>query len=200
MTKAPSWLSRRVPAGIRSHDDIGRRGSLPEAARYFAADMVAEELYVRLDRARLDRTLLERALAAAPKRLEAFVEAHRRFGAAGDVAPLERAAQRLIDLFCDEFVLARKRLSLRNEPRPHRRRGGRIVCELHGRCAMHGPIEIFVRTAARGQPVALRSLLQTLLHEFVHHHDFDAFRASVHCGGFYERLGQLDRPLRDRLP
>jgi len=161
--------------------------------------MVAEALFRRLDRARLDRTLLVRAFAAVPPRLAAFAAAHAQFRDGGASAPLEHAAQRLLDLFCDEFVLARKRVVLRDEPRPHRRRGGRIVRELHGQCRMHGAIDVFVRTAAHQRPVAIKSLFETLLHEFVHHHDFDAFGASVHCGGFYQRLGQLYRPLRDRL-
>ncbi len=158
--------------------------------------MVADPLFRRLDRARLDATLTRRALAEAPARIEAFVAAHAAFRSGAAVAPLTAASQRLVDLLCDEFVLARKRVVLRDEPRPHRRRGGRIVYELHGQCRMHGAIEVFARTAAQERPVAFKSLLETLLHEFVHHHDFDAFGASVHCGGFYERLGQLYRPLK----
>lgn len=158
--------------------------------------MVADPLFRRLDRARLDATLTRRALAAAPARIEAFVAAHEAFRDGAAVTPLNAASQRLVDLLCDEFVLARKRVVLRDEPRPHRRRGGRIVYELHGQCRMHGAIEVFARTAAHERPVAFKSLLETLLHEFVHHHDFDAFGASVHCGGFYERLGQLYRPLK----
>ena len=158
--------------------------------------MLADPLFRRLDRARLDATLTRRVLSAAPLRLDALVAAHEAFREGGGAAALTAGAQRLVDLLCDEFVLARKRVVLRDEPRPHRRRGGRIVYELHGRCQMHGPIDIYVRTAAQERPIAFKSLLDTLLHEFVHHHDFDAFGASVHCGGFYERLGQLYRPMK----
>ncbi len=158
--------------------------------------MVADPLFRRLDRARLDATLTRRLLVAAPPRLDAFVGAHAAFSDGSEVKALTTASQRLVDLLCDEFVLARKKVVLRDEPRPHRRRGGRIVYELHGQCRMHGAIEVFVRTAAQERPVAFKSLLETLLHEFVHHHDFDAFGASVHCGGFYERLGQLYRPMK----
>ncbi|MSR45482.1 MAG: hypothetical protein EXS13_00160 [Planctomycetes bacterium] len=158
--------------------------------------MVADPLFRRLDRARLDATLTRRVLAAARPRLDALVAGHVAFRDGAGVAALTASAQRLVELLCDEFVLARKRVVLRDEPRPHRRRGGRIVYELHGRCQKDGAIDIYVRTAAQERPIAFKSLLDTLLHEFVHHHDFDAFGASVHCGGFYERLGQLYRPMK----
>ncbi len=158
--------------------------------------MLPEPLFRRLDRARLDATLTRRALAGARPWMAALVESHDLFRGGGEPDGLARGAQGLVDLLCDEFVLERKRVRLRDEPRPHRRRGGRIVFELHGRCRRGGAIEVFARTAAQERPVALKSLLETLLHEFVHHHDFDAFGVSVHCSGFYERLGQLYRPLR----
>ena len=141
-------------------------------------------------------TLTRRALVAAPDVLDRLVAAHDRFRVEGDVASYAASAQRLVDLLCDEFVLARKRVVVRDLPRPHRRRGGRIVYELHGQCRKDGAIDLYARTAAQERPVAFKSLLETLLHEFVHHHDFDAFGASVHCGGFYERLGQLYRPMK----
>jgi len=158
--------------------------------------MLPAPLFRRLDRARLDATLTRRALAAAPEALDRLVAAHDRFRAAGGVAEYAAGAQRLVDLLCDEFVLERKRVVVRDAPRPHRRRGGRIVYELHGECRKDGAIALYARTAAQERPVAFKSLLETLLHEFVHHHDFDAFGASVHCGGFYERLGQLYRPMK----
>jgi len=159
--------------------------------------VLPDRLFRRLDRARLDATLTGRAVSAARPCVARLVEGHGRFRSGEEPDRLAHGAQELIDLLCDEFVLARKPVRLRDEPRPHRRRGGRIVFELHGRCRRRGAIEVFVRTAARERPVALKSLLETLLHEFVHHHDFDAFGVSVHCSGFYERLGQLYRPLRE---
>jgi hypothetical protein len=48
--------------------------------------------------------------------------------------------------------------------------------------------------------VAWKTLLQTLLHEWVHHYDFAAFGDSVHCSGFYARMNQLYHPLREGQP
>ena len=159
--------------------------------------MLPERLFRRVDRARLDGVLTRRALAGAEPWVERLAQGHAEFRGGGAPASLTRGAQGLVDLLCDEYVLDRKHVRLRDEPRPHRRRNGRIVFELHGQCRKNGAIEIFVRTAAQQRPVALKSLLETLLHEFVHHHDFDAFGVSVHGSGFYERLGQLYRPLRE---
>jgi hypothetical protein len=158
--------------------------------------MLQERLFKRLDRARLDATLTRRALAAAPPLMERLLDGHASFRGGEGADALAHGAQGLVDLLCAEFVLARKPVQLRDEPRPHRRRRGRIVFELHGQCRKNGAIEVFVRTAAYERPIALKSLLETLLHEFVHHHDFDAFGVSVHCSGFYERLNQLYRPLK----
>ena len=158
--------------------------------------MLPERLFRRLDRARLDATLTHRAIRGASTWMQRLVAGHDGFRSGAGADHLASGAQGLVDVLCDEFVLGRKRVALRDEPRPHKRRGGRIVFELHGRCRMRGSIEIFARTAAQERPVALKTLLETLLHEFVHHYDFDAFGASVHCSGFYERLGQLYRPLR----
>jgi hypothetical protein len=158
--------------------------------------MLPDKLFRRLDRARLDATMTRRALSVAAPWMERLVAGHDGFRERGDAHGLSRGAQGLVDVLCDEFVLAHKKVELRDEPRPHRRRAGRIVFELHGQCRMRGSIEVFVRTAAQQRPVALKSLLETLVHEFVHHYDFDAFGASVHCSGFYERLGQLYRPLK----
>jgi len=161
--------------------------------------MLPDRLFRRLDRARLDGTLTRRALVGAAPLMRALQGGHDRFRKGGEPAALSSGAQRLVDHLCEEFVVAGKRVELLDEPRPHKRRGGRIVFELHGQCRRDGAIRIFARTAAQKRPVALKTLLETLVHEFVHHYDFDCFGASVHCSGFYERLGQLYRPLREEV-
>ena len=161
--------------------------------------MVQPRLFRRLDVARLDGALTRRAIDGARPILRDLLGGHRLFRSAGRVEALTRSAQRLVDHLCQEFVLGGKSVVLHDEPRPHRRRRGRVVFELHGRCRREGQIEVFVRTAVQQRPIALKSLLDTLLHEFIHHYDFDAFGASVHCSGFYERLGQLYRPLREEV-
>lgn len=161
--------------------------------------MLGDRRFRSLDRARLDA----RDLAHGWPRIESAVVALRAaqavFAARGEVPPLARACQDLVAALDATFGVPAKRVFLRDRPRPHRRRNGRIVYELHGQCSSDGPIEVYVRTAAHGRPVACKTLLDTLLHEWVHHWDFTRHGASVHCSGFYERLAQLYRPARDRL-
>jgi hypothetical protein len=58
-------------------------------------------------------------------------------------------------------------------------------------------IRIYHRTAVRGQVVAAKVFLNTLLHEWVHHFDFTALRLarSPHTAGFYSRLRALAEAL-----
>jgi hypothetical protein len=161
--------------------------------------MLTDRLFRKLDRERLDAALL---LTLAP-RLEAalddLVRAREAYVEQGAVRVMHVACQQLVDVLDASFDLPSKRVFMRDRPRPHKRRKGRVVYEVHGQCDPDGPMEIFTRTAAHARPVALKTLLDTLLHEWVHHYDFTRFGESVHCKGFYERLSQLYRPLRDRL-
>jgi hypothetical protein len=161
--------------------------------------MVSRRLFDRLDRARLDRTTLLCAWPDLCKALDALRHGHLRYGADGRVVDLSRACQHMVAVLNRSFEIAPKPTVVRDRPRPHRRRGGRIVYELHGLCDPEGPLELYTRTAAHARPVALKTLLNTLLHEWVHHFDFCSFGDSVHCSGFYERLAQVYRPARDAL-
>ena len=96
---------------------------------------------------------------------------------------------------------------------PHRRRGGRIVYSMQGEYTRRVPsrddprvarggkplgrIRILNRTPARGDVVRGTAFLNTLLHEFCHHHDAEALglERSFHTAGFYARI----RHLRDQI-
>lgn len=78
--------------------------------------------------------------------------------------------------------------------------------ELHGlytpRQGPEGTITVWMRTARRGQVVAARTFLRTLLHELCHHLDFAllGLRHSFHTRGFYQREASLYRQLLPGLP
>lgn len=96
-----------------------------------------------------------------------------------------------------------------DEHQPHRRSGGRIVYSLQGEYRRRlpapgdprharggkplGRIRVLNRTPARGAIVRSSAFLNTLLHEFCHHHDAEALGLlrSFHTGGFYARLRHL---------
>ncbi|MCL5669557.1 MAG: hypothetical protein M1392_06300 [Gammaproteobacteria bacterium] len=58
-------------------------------------------------------------------------------------------------------------------------------------------ISVWMRTAARGQVVAFRTFLRTLLHEICHHLDYELLKLadSLHTEGFYKRESSLLRQL-----
>ncbi|MGE0821775.1 MAG: hypothetical protein AB7G75_20490 [Candidatus Binatia bacterium] len=78
--------------------------------------------------------------------------------------------------------------------RPSNRRG-----ELHGLYTQHeggslrDSIQVWMQTAKRGQVVAFRTFLRTLLHEVCHHLDYTYFhlRESYHTEGFFQRESSL---------
>ena len=78
--------------------------------------------------------------------------------------------------------------------RPSNRRG-----ELHGLYTQYGggspsdSIRVWMRTAKRGQVVAFRTFLRTLLHEVCHHLDYTYLNLSesYHTQGFFQRESSL---------
>lgn len=58
-------------------------------------------------------------------------------------------------------------------------------------------ITVWMRTAARAQVVSFRTFLRTLLHELVHHLDYELLRLpdSLHTEGFFARESSLMRAL-----
>jgi len=54
-------------------------------------------------------------------------------------------------------------------------------------------VTVWMLTAKRGQVVAYRTFLRTLLHELCHHLDYDLLRLrdSLHTQGFYQRESSL---------
>jgi hypothetical protein len=161
--------------------------------------MVSERLFQKMDRARLDSATLNAAMPDLMSVLVEVVRARESYVADGGVRALHLTFQQVVDVLDGCFGLPTKRVFLRDRPRPHRRSQGRVVYEVHGECDPDGPMEIYTRTAAYARPVALKSLLDTLLHEWIHHYDFTRFGDSLHCDGFFERLAQVYRPMRDRL-
>lgn len=82
--------------------------------------------------------------------------------------------------------------------------------ELHGlyehEDGRRAVIRVWMRTAAKKQPVAYRTFLRTLLHEVCHHLDYQLFELeeSFHTEGFFRResslMRQLTPPLARKAP
>ena len=127
-----------------------------------------------------------------PKVIVALVEAL----AADDAAEVQRVSNVLVRGICRTLKTSRAVVRVASE-RPHNAGG-----ELHG---LYEPgedgsvahITVWMRTAKRGEVVAPRTFLRTLLHEVVHHLDMELFDLpeSYHSRGFYRRESSLYRIL-----
>lgn len=123
---------------------------------------------------------LRRAVAALPDAL-----------AAADAARVERIAQAVADEIAAALQVPGVRVQV------HGTRPSDPSGELHGLYTA-GPragaqIELWMLTAKRGQVVAFRTFLRTLLHELCHHLDYTLLRLphSYHSDGFYKRESSL---------
>jgi hypothetical protein len=144
---------------------------------------------------------------------EAAARAAQRLLGASDALSRRLLGSELVALLAGQTGVTAPELVVPDEHQPHRRRGGRIVYSLQGdyrrrQPSPHDPnvaragkplgrIRVPNRTPARGDIVRPGAFLNTLLHEFCHHHDAEALGLvrSFHTGGFYARL----RHLRDQI-
>ena len=109
-----------------------------------------------------------------------------------DRARTQRISQSIINTMVDALKVPKVKVAVL-QIRPSNQGG-----ELHG---LYNPPEknksprltLWMRTAKRHQPVALRTFLRTLLHELCHHLDYTLFglEESFHTEGFYKRESSL---------
>jgi hypothetical protein len=115
---------------------------------------------------------------------------------AGRRPAVQRGAQALIDLLVAGFGVPAV------DVRVLAVRPSDIEGELHG---LYEPdeeldtarISVWMRTAQRKQVVAFKAFLRTLVHEFLHHLDYELFNLpeTFHTEGFYKRESSLTNAL-----
>jgi hypothetical protein len=108
----------------------------------------------------------------------------------GDQPRTQHVAQVICDEMCAILRLPTLRVQVKNV-RPSNRGG-----ELHGLYQSAGRsqvISIWMLTAKRGQVVAYKTFLRTLVHEMGHHLDYEllTLRESFHTDGFFKRESSL---------
>jgi len=112
-----------------------------------------------------------------------------------DRARVEALSQAIVNHICWQLNVRIVRVQVQGV-RPSNRRG-----ELHGLYTQYNggsrndSIQVWMRTAKRGQVVAFRTFLRTLLHEVCHHLDYNylQLRESYHTEGFFQRESSLFR-------
>jgi hypothetical protein len=162
--------------------DYYQRLSKKDRKIYDASDAVARIDLGDPEKARAARRAVEAALAAEDMR------------AAG------RAAQALANAICDDREVPRVVVRiLAKRPKDD-------AAELHGLYVREedepAVIRVWMRTAERKQVVKPKTFLRTLLHEVIHHLDYELLKLadSFHTQGFYRREASLFRQLADADP
>jgi len=118
--------------------------------------------------------------------------------AADDRRRVQRACATLARRITDALGISRVRMRVGGR-RPVEADGA----ELFGQCSWDEEetkgalVELWMRTAKRGQPVAYKTLLRTLIHELCHHLDYElhSLDNTFHTEGFFRRESSLYRQL-----
>lgn len=103
----------------------------------------------------------------------------------------------LLDELADLAQIDIVNLKISKAKQYHKKSKGRVVARQYG-YYKPGSKYIYInnRTAVRGQILAPKSFLDTLLHEWVHHYDFCKLKLnSIHTAGFYARLKDIKTKL-----
>jgi hypothetical protein len=110
----------------------------------------------------------------------------------------ERWSTALCHALSSAVGVSSPRVLVLDAPRPHRVKDGRTVYQRFGSYSRRAhTVRVHNRTARIGRPVASKTFAETVLHELLHHWDFELLNLdrSLHTSGFYHRLGDLKRKL-----
>ena len=110
----------------------------------------------------------------------------------------QRLSVDLMDELCDLAQIDIVNIKISNAKQYHRKSKGRVSMRQYG---YYRPSSCYIyitnHTAVRGQPLAPKTFLNTLLHEWMHHYDTCKLGLnSIHTKGFYLRLQSLEKQLR----
>lgn len=110
-----------------------------------------------------------------------------------------RISQALIDRLVLELKVPEVRVKFLDQPQKHSRKDGRLTYKEYAHYDPEGSITIYNKTAVREKHLASKAYLDTLIHEFLHHLDYELLQLShtYHTKGFYSRLGDMLAKLRN---
>jgi len=103
----------------------------------------------------------------------------------------------LLDELADLAQIDIVNLKISETKQYHKKRNGKVAMKQYG-YYKPGSKYIYIsnRTAIRGQILAPRTFLDTLLHEWTHHYDHQKLGLnSIHSAGFYARLKDIKEKL-----
>lgn len=108
-----------------------------------------------------------------------------------------KASQELCNYLCKKFNIPMVEVVVPNIRQNHSTMNGRIKSKTLGQYRVsRNHITVFNLTAARQQVVAIKTFVDVLLHEFLHHYDTHVLKIrSLHTAGFYKRISDLKAKL-----
>lgn len=103
--------------------------------------------------------------------------------------------QKLLDYLCDKYGIKRIPLYIKSN------RPVRANSQTYGFYKLINgvgvSITIYNKTAKTNKEISIKSFVNTLLHEFIHHYDTHYLKLnSIHSKGFYMRISDLEKKLQ----
>ncbi|MCF6157031.1 MAG: hypothetical protein E3K32_00340 [wastewater metagenome] len=113
-----------------------------------------------------------------------------------DAAERQILGQKLLNEISQSLAISTPRLTVHDKRQNHSLKNGKLMRKTYGTYKT-GNITINNKTAVRQTVVASKTFLDTLIHEFMHHYDYEILKlsTSLHTAGFYYRLGDMMKKL-----
>lgn len=110
------------------------------------------------------------------------------------IATRQKIGQNLLNYLCDKYKIVRVKLNVTERPRLQR--GNAQIYGRYGRNTKS--IIIYNTTPKTHKEVSGKSFFDTLIHEFMHHYEYEVLKLdnSLHTKGFYMRITDLKTKLK----
>ncbi|MFA5048104.1 MAG: hypothetical protein WC516_03720 [Patescibacteria group bacterium] len=114
------------------------------------------------------------------------------------ISERQELGEKLLDELSDAAQIGIIELKIADQNQQHRKVNNRVVMKRYGLYKVaSASILIQNKTAVRGQTLAAKTFVDTLLHEWLHHYDIHKLKLnSIHSKGFYLRLNDLKEKLK----
>lgn len=112
----------------------------------------------------------------------------------------QKNAQALCDYLNEKFKMPKCKVIVTDKAQPCTRNERVKSKELGNYTPLLRTITLFNKTAVKKQTVAIKTLADVLLHEFIHHYDMTylKFDHSPHTSGFYKRISDLKSKIAEK--
>ena len=113
-----------------------------------------------------------------------------------DASERQSIGQSLLDEMSGSLSIPPPQLNVNDKRQNHSLKNGKLMRKTYATYKA-GKITISNKTAIRESAIAPKTFLDTLIHEFMHHYDYEVlkFPSSLHTAGFYYRLGDIMKKL-----